>query len=690
MRNKINNKTGEDLLQSIAQSLAKFPNISFLANNVQNLKNAVFDSNGNLKVFTASTDTTGGAIGLVPAPPAYNNTPETTGNYSILGSDCKWHKNADTSISQENFAARIEGSSVSYANTPKKNYLYGQVTADNSYGNSSSVRTIYNAKHLYALAYKPESDTENAGILNNLNEPRVGSYRSYRNASSTTTSYITKLCLDNPTSDTVSSVSEFLLGDGTALISVSNNNVNDETIPQSSPRGSLILGNLKANNSSTYKPFILNMSGNTFKMWRKSEDSHYIKSEYTETGSKWTFNSANYFRFQNYLELTRSGNPVLPKITDITISSDALYEQCLWDGTTVGSKCMGSFLSSNELKLINSTIMNDSGLASKSEHGLFSIDNSMVLYSTYDQRVSTGAPNDPNGIFIANYEYYLNQNNVSNVALRSYLLLQKDLYISTKTSVNGDISIFPLTLNVSSPNYRRFPKDNLNDDIKYSTYGDYTGSTPESSMLYLRGPYKASTTYVTNESNIKSGNAYFFVRANNSAARTSGGAVTANYQLFAIGSAIGSNYTNNVKDILSITREYNNVYQVQMSIDAPIDFKNNNLTNIQNITATNASVSDSSANTVTTDKLIGKSSAATISSGINAKSIEVNNDTALKLANGVLYAEPSGNLKALPINETSETEKYFYRPIIITKDGTTTANTHVANAPNGYIWAWTG
>ena len=685
MNNKINNKTGEDLLASIANSMSKLPNISYLASVVQNIKDVAI-------TMVGATATQPGVGGFVPTPPALN---QTGGSYGFLGSDGEWHTQVSATLQQSNF----NRTKTSAATTENKVYLLGAandlpLSQDPT---SINISTVQNASELYATSYVGRPLTVN-GILNSLQDDDIGNYYAYNGSMSgeympliNGSQYVNRLVFSNSVINTYTEkrcTNEFLLGKHVAIVSNSTE-INSST----APRAAIVLGNLQFNASAAYKPFLIKAYGNSMKILHATETGHYIGSTYdttldpNSTMSKWIFSSMNRFRFNNFLEVV--GKNAGDNVQNIATSGFNLDSYCTFADGTV----KGSFTSANEIKFLSNFLYNNRRYLN--EFGLYSGEggNDGYLFRT---------ANINNGITIAKYEVpniavpdY--SSTYSKIKLAAFLKLDRDLYISTNTDINGVLSIKSITADVSDVAYRQWASDN------FSTHGNFMHNSGQTidikpPTIDFIGPYNGFETYSypTPAERSRNGDAKFFIKVNNLDSSSSS-ALPAQCQTFSICS-YNTSFSEATNEIFKIYRA-NSTSASQIAERTVIiinaentNFNNKEVSGVNKLTSTNIlsnSITKSSAAAtlvVRPTTIAADSSTQTVAKFNNKKPLYAASDTTVVSQSGNVCA--SGTLSDLPVDETTDDGVYWYRPIIVTKSSS--LNDKVRNAKNGYIWAYTG
>lgn len=676
MNNKVNGKTGEDFLNSIANSLANFPNISYLASVLSDIKDKAV-------VMTSATRTTAGKSGFVPTPPAFSSTND---GYALLGSDAQWHNNINAQLTQ-NLFNRDQSST-----TDTKIFLLG--SNNNSITTTANIATVHSGNEFYISSYLATTST--SGILKQLNDPDLGLYFDHMlmedaygqiwemTPIANTPHNIDRLVIADRNQTRAST--EFLLG---KYICMTSNTTNGGT----EPRSALVLGNISFNDSSVYKPYVLKVSGNNMSLYHVGE-THFIKSSYDTTNnkSKWIFKSPSRFRFENHTEIIPAayGNS-LTNITDANFDSD-LANYCKHYVNNVLAGYKGAFISGNEIKFISST---GSGPMRKMyEGGLYSLQNGGMMFRGMTRTI------------LANY--IAEGWNYQNTKLRSTLELGDKCYVSTDVSVNGGLTLF-LKRTSDSDGIGLF-NGGFGDNV-YSTRYNYNDMQALSTPIDIefKGP-SDSASYPgldsTTTQNIKNGNAFMKISVDNVYSLAGSW-----HQSFDIVSILGSNYSTNELRLLSIQRQYSNTVNVVMYLNSDISINDHRIYGVSKLDATNIKATEkvTAAEAVVTTTKTNTIQGTDSISKIGTQSVPITSDytlenntakTVVNIASGTLVASGKGvggasshtGLKELPVNEVSDTDAYYYRPIIVTQSNYeySTIPDHIKNAPNGYIWICTG
>jgi hypothetical protein len=234
--NDPNGKTGEEFLESIADSLRNLPSIKYLAGEVSKLKKAS-------KFATASTQNEYGTGGFVTPPPP-NST--TSNKVSFFASDMNWYSDIKGAILLDVIPESEADADIG------KYYL---LSTDNSINNASSIDTAYKRNNTFMQLlhvnnasdyYEPTLSAE--GILQKLNDHDLGLY--------TKDGQLTRFNIGDE-----SFYSELKVGDYAALVSDRFNNT-------SHPTTALVMGNLNFNSGSLYKPYVAKVFDNKFTLYK--------------------------------------------------------------------------------------------------------------------------------------------------------------------------------------------------------------------------------------------------------------------------------------------------------------------------------------------------------------------------------------------------------------------------------------
>lgn len=314
-------KTGEEFLQSIANSLKALPNIKYLASEVSKLKKAS-------KFATASTSNSYGTGGFVTPPPP---TSMTSNKIAFFASDTNWYSNIMAAIMQNEIPAKTQSA-------PDAKYYF--LTNNNSSTSESSVDTCFKSNTAY-LSYLV-GDHNTRGMLYTANDVNL---KYYRNMITDKPNHITRFTVGEDTE-----ISEIRIGDFAGIVSNRNNG-------SSNPTAALMLGNLYASGSSNYKPYIAKVINNIFTIYRKDSDESFGTgslpvSEY-EDRYPWIFNTSN----DKYLGLLMR--------TPFVVSKGTLYPT--WQAAASQSvsnpaggyqrytEGINTFFAKNGLSMINAT-----------------------------------------------------------------------------------------------------------------------------------------------------------------------------------------------------------------------------------------------------------------------------------------------------------------------------------------------
>lgn len=646
-------RTGEELLASISDRLKNFPNISYMASKVQDLLNAA-------KPMTGATSASAGVSGFVPVPPAQATTDNT---YALLGSDGIWHTQADATgngnVTQKTLN---KNSSDQYITSEVRSYLLGS----GSYANNTQVTSVYDVENIFVSSYKGPDNTTADGILQKLEDTDLHYYySSYRSGSRLdyTGNIINRFQINdsNTGSANIYSTDEFILGK--YLTMVSNSAVIESTA--GIPKAAIILGNTEFNSSSSYKPYVIKVAGNKFMLYysgqknsvNTSKSDHYILSELDPikgTNYRWSFYSRSGFLFNNALIVNGESNIPRLNATDYYLGEFGTYS---------------SYRNSTELRFASYNVTDNKQF--RTETGFDAL---MYETSTLYKTSAAGS-----GVALAKFEYPTNglpnyEETYSNIKLAAYLKLTDTLYISTDTKVNGTINIWPQYVNnyTTSANYREIPSD------AYSTKKNYKNESIGNAVLNFMGPYDYTSS---SDTNLRDGITKYTISVNNN---YSNGGV--NYQKFDIMSNNG--FTE--RSIMSIQRTLSSTYSAELILDADLNL--NNTGKIKN-------VSDFSATKITAVTLEATGTNSSVkTTKISGSSVTVDGGF-VNITKGKLYT--SGTRVDLPVEEPASSgstsnaqtsDTFYYRPIIITKsdNSNTIVKNILANAKNGYIWAYTG
>ena len=707
MENKVNGKTGEDFLNSIANSLAKFPNISYLAHVVD-----VIDKRS--VVMTSATQTTAGKSGIVPIPPAFN---QTNGAYALLGSDGVWHTNVSAQLTQNRFNRDTT------VTNETKIFLLG--SNNNNLDTSANISTVQSGNEFYISSFLATSSTNGILSSSRLNDKDIGFYCNHTESGTGAITLntnkphnINRLYIKDRNEE--KSTTEFLLGSYIAM--VSNTTAADGSNKDSIPRAGLVLGNItySSSSASTYSPYLLKVSGNSFEI-SHAGDNQSIRSNYASgSGTQWILSSNNRFRFKNHIEaIPRTYSSNLPNITTADGRSNLLnasIHETSSGGVITVNGYKGAFLSGNDLKFVSS-VFNGQG-HKFFEGGLHVFDTGGLMLRGMDRTVIANYRTE--GAIPSDTQY-------ANTKLRSTIELGLNCYVSTNGVFNGRIEIFPK---------QYYTVDGIGlfdgglDD--YSTSYNYLQSTsPVYPKLEFKGPSLLDSSiytgfYEDTISDIKSGAAYMRIEVDN--------AYTGNKQRMMFISDIGSgpngSYSStHEQTLLAITRDYSSTVSSQIDLTGNVNVygRINSSTKITTSEGTSG-LTDSDINLYDTivNKLYAKTSAKTTAltienttgskgvgdfgtqttpfvdpNGTTSSALNVTGNTVVNIGSGRLVASSKGlssgnpvhqTLQALPVNEIGDNDAYTYRPIIITKNSYASAAipNHIKNAPNGYIWAYTG
>ena len=646
-------RTGEELLASISDRLKNFPNISYMASKVQDLINIA-------KPMTGATSASAGVSGFVPVPPAQATTDNT---YALLGSDGIWHTQADAT-GNGNVTQRTlnKNSSDQYITSEVKSYLLGS----SSYTNNTQITSVYDVENIFVSSYKGPDNTTADGILHKLGDTDLHYYySSYRSGSRLdyTGNIINRFQINdsNTGSSNIYSTDEFILGK--YLTMVSNSAVVESTA--GIPKAAIILGNTEFNSSSSYKPYVIKVAGNKFMLYYSgqknsvdtSKSDHYILSELDPikgTNYRWSFYSRSGFLFNNALIVNGESNIPRLNSADYYLGEFGTYS---------------SYRNSTELRFASYNVTDSKSF--RTETGF-----DALLYETSTLYKTSAAGS---GVALAKFEYPTTgapdyAETYSNIKLAAYLKLTDTLYISTDTKINGAINIWPQYVNnyTTGSNYREIPSG------AYSTKKNYKNQAIGNAVLNFMGPYDYTSS---SDANLRDGITKYTISVNNN---YSNGGV--NYQKFDIMSNNG--FTE--RAIMSIQRTLSSTYSAELILDADLNLNNTGkIKNVNEFSATKITAVTLEAtgtnSSVKTTKIEGSS--VTVDGGF------------VNVTKGKLYT--SGSRVDLPVEEPASsgstsnaqtTDTFYYRPIIITKhdNSTNTVKTILANAKNGYIWAYTG
>jgi len=714
MENKVNGKTGEDFLNSIANSLAKFPNISNLAHVVDAIdKRSV--------VMTSATQTTAGKSGIVPIPPAFN---QTNGAYALLGSDGVWHTNVSAQLTQNRFNRDTT------VTNETKIFLLG--SNNNNLDTSANISTVQSGNEFYISSFLATSSTNGILSSSRLNDKDIGFYCNHTESSTGAVTLntnkphnINRLYIKDRNEE--KSTTEFLLGSYVAM--VSNTTAADGSNKDSIPRAGLVLGNVTYNSSSgsTYSPYLLKVSGNSFEI-SHAGDNQSIRSNYSSNGTQWIFSSNNMFKFKNHIEsIPKTYSSDLPNITETDGRAallNASIHEIINDGVISVSGYKAAFLSGNDLKFISST--HSSSGFKFFEGGLHILSSGGLMLRGMNRTVI--ANYYTNGTVPSDTQY-------TNTRLQSTIELGLDCYVSTNGVFNGKLEIFPKNswdYNTDGRGIFDFDTDEYSMTM-YSTeynYSRHNEQMPLNPILEFKGPsVQDSYVYLGLESvaqDIRNGVAHMSIEVNN--------AHSGSEQLLSIISDIGNGPNNTYAEtrkqvLLSLSRKYSSTVSSQIVLTGDVDVygRINSSTRITTSEGTSG-LTDSVINLYDTvvNKLYAKTSAKTTAltienatgskgvgdfgaqttpfvdpNGATSSALNVTGNTVVNIGSGRLVASSKGlssgssvhqTLQALPVNEIGDNDAYTYRPIIITKNSYASASipNHIKNAPNGYIWAYTG
>ena len=713
MENKVNGKTGEDFLNSIANSLANFPNISYLAHVVDAIdKRSV--------VMTSATQTTAGKSGIVPIPPAFN---QTNGAYALLGSDGVWHTNVSAQLTQNRF-----NRDTSVTNETKI-FLLG--SNNNNLDTSANISTVQSGNEFYISSFLATSSTNGILSSSRLNDKDIGFYCNHTESGTGAITLntnkphnINRLYIKDRNEE--KSTTEFLLGSYVAM--VSNTTAADGSNKDSIPRAGLVLGNItySSSSASTYSPYLLKVNGNSFEI-SHAGDNQYIKSNYASNGTQWILSSNNRFRFKNHIEsIPKTYSSNLPNITTPDGRSDlinASIHETSSGGVITVNGYKGAFLSGNDLKFISSIYTSGSG-HKFFEGGLHVLGDGGLMLRGMDRTIIANYYTE--GTTPSDTQY-------NNTKLRSTIELGLDCYVSTNATINGHIQLFPKKT-TTSDGIGNF--EGIKDlDNTYSTMYNYEGIAESYAFkptLEFMGPavdhaetYGGLPSSVI--SDIKAGNAFMRIVVDN--------AYNGSKQRMSFISDIGfgpsgSYSSTREQTLLAITREYSSTVSSQININGIVDIYGsvnsstrfttsegiNGLTdNVINLydTVVNKLYAKTSAKTAaltienaTGSKGVGDFGTQTTAfvdpTGVTSSALNTTGNTVVNIGSGRLVASSKGlsssnsvhqTLQALPVDEIGDDDAYTFRPIIITKNNYTSGSSipyHIAKAPNGYIWAYTG
>jgi hypothetical protein len=290
MNNRVNGKTGPEFLQSIAETLQQLPNMSYLANVVNEIDRKAV-------LMTPASEYEDGVAGLAPAPPKFIDTDDKV---SFLGSDGDWHSGIQANINREKLN-----------NTDSYNTLYYLLASNRL--EDGSMGTAYTDIGLAINQYHYTSQSSfplDYGILKYLSDPELGDY---------TSGNLTRLNVgyDRYTGwESREPVKYGELNVGQYL------NLNSNKNTSMKPATSIVMGDVPST-SGTYRPFVMKVFGNQFSLYRWNgsggDMNTFIKTD--TSGLEWNI---------------RSGSGILKSLSKLHISNSKIIS--LWNDSSLDSQ----------------------------------------------------------------------------------------------------------------------------------------------------------------------------------------------------------------------------------------------------------------------------------------------------------------------------------------------------------------
>ena len=352
--NNPNGKTGEDFLESIADSIKNLPSIKYLADEVSKLKKIS-------KFATASTMTKAGTGGFVTPPPQMS---KTNNKISFFASDMDWHSDIKAAVLLDDIPDGLDDLDAS------TNYYFASVDNDAS----DSADMIYKTSGTYMKYLSISAEKLSNSLLTKLHKDDDPNDLGI---------YFTRIdgrdaCLSRAHFGDSTDYSEVYIGDYASILS-------NKTGGAGRPRTAMVLGNLKYDpNYSQFTPYVISVTNNDLKMYQVNGYNSFGKSNKISDSSayydktQWYFDTDN----PNYIGLVLDTPTIVRKGTllrtyqnDINITP-GMYQRHVTNGTN-------TFIASNGLSLTHADVDPYSGLSNLNNEFSMIVQSENTIMSQY-------------------------------------------------------------------------------------------------------------------------------------------------------------------------------------------------------------------------------------------------------------------------------------------------------------------